>query len=298
MQEGTFDLFELLRTLWRGRVLIAAITSIFAIGGVLYALLATEWFKADVVMAQVDNNKSLSGNLAQLGGLASLAGISIGNSATAEVPVAVLRSKDLARQFIEDRNLTKVLLVDKIDVKTGDWKERNPAKQPDIRDAVEYFQKKICVITEDKKTALVTLSITWRYPAVSAEWANELAERVNTKLRNQAVAEAEQNIKYLKDEIAATNITSLQQSMGRVLESEMQKLMLARGNEQFAFKVIDRSVAPRRRAGPTRIVLVMSSTILGFLASVVVVVGLREIRERRKSANPKSLGDTAASPGP
>jgi|HubBroStandDraft_1064217.scaffolds.fasta_scaffold160155_2 uncharacterized protein involved in exopolysaccharide biosynthesis len=284
VQDEHFDLYGFIRMLWEGRWLMLAITCLFTIGGVGYALLATEWFKADLVMVQADENKSLSGNLSQLSGLASLAGINIGAGGVSQTPIAVLRSKELAHDFIADNNLTKVLLVDKVDPATGDWKIRDPEKQPDIRDAVEYFQKKVCNISEDKKAGTVTLSITWRNSAVSAQWANELAQRVNLKLQTRATEEAERNIKYLKDEMAATNITTMQEAIGKVLQSEMQKLLLARGNDEFAFKVVDRAVAPRKRFWPQRSFVAAGSGILGIFASIVVIVSRREIRERRTHA--------------
>ena len=251
-QDDGFDLYEFSRTLWQGRWIMFIFTCAFTCAGLTYALLATEWYKAEVVMVPADDSKSLSGNLAQLGGLASLAGINIGSGGQTEAHLAVLKSKDLARDFIAQRNLTKVLLADKLDPQTGDWKIRDPAKQPDIRDAVEYFQKKVCAIVEDKKAGLVTLSITWKNSQISADWANDLAQRANAKLRDQATGEAERNIKYLKDEMAVATVTSLQQSIGRVLESEMQKLLLARGNDEFAFKIVDRAIAPKKPAWPSR----------------------------------------------
>ena len=209
-------------------------------------------------------------------------------------PLPCLRSKELVRDFIADKNLVKVLLVDKLDTSTGDWKIRDPARQPDIRDAVEYFQKKVCTIAEDKKAGVITLSITWRNAGVSAEWANELAQRVNAKLRDQAVTEAERNITYLKDEMVATGVTSTQQSIGRVLEAEMQKLILARGNDEFAFKVVDRAVAPRKRFWPQRMLTVVASVVFGLLISVIVVIARREIGFRRASAAPTEVGGRTA----
>lgn len=280
VQDDSFDLYGFLRTLWEGRWIMVVVTCAFTVAGIAYAFLATEWFKADVVMVQADDSKSLSGSLAQLGGLASLAGINIGTGGASQTPIAVLRSRELVHDFILDKNLIKVLLADKVDAKTGAWKSHDPEDQPDIRDAVAYFQKKIIAIVEDKKAGVVTLSITWKNSAASAEWANELAQRVNTKLRDRATAEAERNIKYLKDEMVATNVTSLQDSIGKVLQSEMQKLLLARGNDEFAFKVVDRAVAPKKRIWPNRGAIAAGSAILGILVSVVVLVARREIRER------------------
>ena len=75
--DDEIDLWELWDTVWSGRWLIIAITALFAVGGVTYALLAQEWWRAEVVLAPADK-KAIPGALSQLGGLASLAGVNIG----------------------------------------------------------------------------------------------------------------------------------------------------------------------------------------------------------------------------
>ena len=221
-------------------------------------------------MVQSDNRSS-SGALSQLGGLASLAGINVGGG-TSETPVAVLRSKDFAREFIDDKQLLPVLLADQWDAVTGKWKQTDPGKQPDIRDAVKFFDEQVRAVTEDKKTGLITLAITWTDSAVSAEWANELVKRVNDRLQRQSLEESERNIKYLQSEITSTNVAALQQSLGKVLESEMQKMLLARGNEEFAFKIVDHAVAQKRRAKPQRGLVVIVSALLGALLAIVAIL--------------------------
>jgi uncharacterized protein involved in exopolysaccharide biosynthesis len=297
VQDDAFDLRGFLRTLWEGRWIMIIVTCVFAVGGIAYALLAAQWFKADVVMVQADDSKSLSGSLSQLGGLASLAGINIGSAGASQTPIAVLRSRELVRDFIADKNLIKVLFADKVDAATGEWKIRDPEKQPDIRDAVEYFQKKVYGIVEDKKAGVVTLSITWRNSAVSAQWANELAQRVNAKLRDRATSEAERNIKYLKDEMVATNVTALQDSLGKVLQSEMQKLLLARGNDEFAFKVVDPAVPPKKRNWPNRIGVTAGSIILGILVSIVALLARREFGANSVAATAPAVAGTLRNPG-
>jgi hypothetical protein len=34
-----------------------------------------------------------------------------------------------------------------------------------------YFQRSICLVTEDKRTSLVTVSIEWKDRKVAADWA-------------------------------------------------------------------------------------------------------------------------------
>jgi len=115
---------------------------------------------------------------------------------------------------------------------------------PDVRDAVQYFEKRVRRVSEDRKTGLVSLVIEWKDPEAAAEWANELASQINRQTRERALETASSNIAYLQSEMKATSVVSLQQAIGRLLESEMQQLMLARGNEEFAFRVIDRAMVP------------------------------------------------------
>ena len=44
-------------------------------------------------------------------------------------------------------------------------------------------------VDEDKKSGLITLSITWKDPQVAANWANDLVKQLNEQLREQAIDE-------------------------------------------------------------------------------------------------------------
>jgi uncharacterized protein involved in exopolysaccharide biosynthesis len=268
--DDEIDLWELWDTVWSGRWLIIAITALFAIGGVTYAMLAKPMFQADVVMVAAEK-KSLPSSLGQLGSLASLAGVSISGGGDRE-PMAVLQSKGFARDFITEQNLMPDLLKGLESADGGSL---------DVRDALRVFDH-LYAVNDDKKTGLVTLSIRWRDPARAASLANAMVKMLNDRLRAQALADSQRNVDFLQKEMAATSVVSLQQSMGRVLEGEMQKLMLARGNEQFAFKIIDPATPPKHRFSPKRTFIVLVATLLGGILSLLVVFLRKAIRDRRR----------------
>ena len=270
--DDEIDLWALWDTVWSGRWLIIAITSLFAVGGVIYALMAKPSVRVEVVLAPADK-QMLPSALGQLGGLANLAGVNIGGGGNQE-PLAVLKSKGFMSDFISEQKLMPVLLRD-INQKDG---------APDVRDAVRVFER-VRTVTEDKKTGLVTLTVRWSDPATAADWANLMVQRLNSRLRAQALAESQRNVDFLQKEIASTSVVSLQQSMGRVLEGEMQKLMLARGNEQFAFKVIDPAIPPKFRDSPKRTLIVIVSALLGGFLGLLAVFLRKAIRERRRPAS-------------
>lgn len=265
------DLSDVWRVIWDGKLLIAAVTGAFAVAAIVYSLLATEWYRADVVLVPAGDERAQ--NLSsRLGGLGSLIGMSSGALAGGRKveSVAVLKSRDFARSFIEDRSLLRILYADQWDADAQRWIDD---EEPDIREAIEFFEEQIRHVNEDDETGLITLGIEWTDPEVAADWAMQLVARLNRQMRERSLDEAKRNVAYLQQELENTNLATLKESIGSLLESEMQQLMLARGNEEFAFRVVDSAQVPHKRVRPRRTLIVLAATILGgFLAVCVVLV--------------------------
>jgi uncharacterized protein involved in exopolysaccharide biosynthesis len=253
--------------MWERKWLVTLIVCLSVAAGGAYALLATEWFQADVVVAYAEK-KGPSGSLAQLGGLASLAGISVGTGENTE-PLSVLKSRGFARRFIEDENLQSALTPRSM---------LGGSRALDIRDAVDNFDKNVRTVTEDKKASLIVLSIRWTDPAVAAQWANTLVRRINSEMQREAENEASRNLQYLQTSLVSTTVLSLQQAIGRLMESELQKAMLAKGNSEYAFKVIDAAVPPKHHVAPKRLWVVAASGLLGAMASALLVYMLAAVK--------------------
>jgi uncharacterized protein involved in exopolysaccharide biosynthesis len=268
------SLRELWEILWRGRLGVIAMTFLFAVASVAYALLATEWFRAEVLLAPAEEKStpSFAGQLGgQLGGLAALAGVSIGGGDSSRA-VATLRSREFAREFIEELDLLPVFFAREWDSVAESWRGKDKSKWPEMRDAVKYFHENVLSVSEEVQTGLVTVGVEWTDPTVAAVWADRLVEKLNAKLRERALREANANVEYLQNELTQTGVISLQQTISRLLETELQKLMLARGNEEFAFIVIDPAEAPKRRARPKRAFIAVIGTILGGMLGVFCVL--------------------------
>ena len=135
---GMRDLLELL---WRFKRTIAIVSALFGALAAIYALLATSWYRADVLLAPADpkSTQGLSSQLGNLGGIASLAGLNLSgaNSATNEA-LAVLQSRDFARAFLEEEGILPAIYA-KQRGSLGKYLAINwDDKAPDVRDAVKY----------------------------------------------------------------------------------------------------------------------------------------------------------------
>ena len=77
---------------------------------------------------------------------------------------------------------------------------------------------------------------------------------------------------YLKQELTQATVVAMQQSIGRVLEGELQKLLLAKEDKEYAFKVVDHAQAPRLRYWPKRALVVAAAAVLGFIGAAFFAV--------------------------
>ena len=279
------DSTAFIESVWKGRWLVLAFVVGFTLLATAYALLAREWYTAEAVLMPAGTKNTQGGGLtAQLENVGLLAGLAgaLGGQRTAE-PIGVLKSRDFARQFIEEQGLLHVLLADKWDASKGRWKETDPRRQPDMRDAIEYFDKQVLLVNEDKKTGLFTVATQWKDPAVAASWTNTIVDRLNDQMRSRVLTEGEANVAYLEKALAETNVVEMKLALSRILETELQKVMVARGDKQYAFRVVDHADVPKWRSWPKRRVIVAVGILAGGLAGLVAVF-VREYRTRRRVA--------------
>jgi len=119
LADDEIDLLELWNVIWRGKWLIIAITAVFAVGSVVYALWLPDIYRTEVLLAPVEEETGggVGGQLGQLGGLASLAGISIdggGNQVSMKTrALAIIQSRSFIKDFFEEHD-TKVIVSTKV----------------------------------------------------------------------------------------------------------------------------------------------------------------------------------------
>jgi uncharacterized protein involved in exopolysaccharide biosynthesis len=135
--------------------------------------------------------------------------------------------------------------------------------------AVEQFRSAVLNIREDPLKGVTRVAIEWPDPAVCAQWANAFVALANELIRERALNDAKRNIAYLNEQIDQTTVVELKRVMYNLVESEMQKLMLANARTDFAFAVVDPAVPPELRIKPRRTVMVAIGGMMGLLLGIV-----------------------------
>ncbi len=293
-EEEEIDLLEYWRVIWGRKKMILAVSFAAALLAIVISLLMPNIYKAQVLLTPVGSGKSKGGGLSAalggLGGLASVAGISLGGGggSTAE-NLAVLNSREFIWKFVKENKLMPVLFADDWDAKSKKWKKDDPKKQPTLWDAYRMFTKGgLMNVDKNKKTGLVTVSVEWKDPVLAAKWANALVRRLNAYLRRKAIARSEANLTYLNKELARTRVADMRQTLFKLISQEEKKAMLASTQEQFAFRVLDTAVPPDKKAKPKRsLIVILSTFVAGFLA--VIVAFIQESVQRRRQDTEKAL---------
>ena len=255
------------------KAVIISITLFVTIAAVAVAFLMTPIYRAEVLLAPVSDEQqsSMSAIASQFGGLASLAGINLGSSASnTDQVIATLRSRSFIGNFIAERHLMQVLFADKWDATNKTWNVSSQDDVPTALDAYKLFDDDILNVTTDKKTGIITLAVEWKDPKKAALWANALVGLINNHEKQLSINEAEKSIAYLKEQLAKTSVVEMQQAIYQLMEAQTKKIMLANVRDQFAFQIIDPAVVPEKKSKPKRLLIAVIGFAGGLLMGIFI----------------------------
>jgi uncharacterized protein involved in exopolysaccharide biosynthesis len=290
--DDEIDLRELFAVLWSGKKLILAITACFALFAVMYALSLPNQYKASTTLVPAQNDGGgLSGALGQLGGLASLAGVSIGGGESSEAQVA--QQIMLSRSFIEDFVRQNDLAVEvfaaqgwdrdsnqlKVDgslfnTETNQWvREPPPGKQvePSGWELYETFEEMLSV-AEDKKTGMVTVSVEYYSPEIAKQWVDKVVAAINTHMQSRKLERVNRNITYLEKQVEKTAIADMKEVFYTIIEEQIKNKMLAKARPEYAFVTVSPAMVPEEKTQPKRALICILGTLLGGMLSVLLVL--------------------------
>jgi uncharacterized protein involved in exopolysaccharide biosynthesis len=259
-------------------LLVGAIVA--ALAGVR-AKISPRVYSGETLLAPAQQDKAGSGLLSGgVANIAALAGVDLGGDSHKEEAIAYLRSRDLAREFItQTRSAQSICTFDRglLAVFTSE-----SCARIGVEDAVTRFDRAVRFVVEDRRTGLLSLRIDWGDPKVAADWSNAYVRLANRRLRDRDIADADARLRYLESEISRSNLVELHQAAARLMESTMNKEMLARVQADYSFRVIDPAVAsPRNRYVRPHFVI---ETFVGLLVGASLAYIFFLVRDRNRPA--------------
>jgi LPS O-antigen subunit length determinant protein (WzzB/FepE family) len=291
--DDEIDLRELFSVLWTGKIKIIAITAMFAVASVIYALSVPNQYKATALLAPAQSDGGgLSGALGQLGGLASLAGVSLGGGESGEAQIAqeIMKSWSYIEGFIADNNIavevyaaegwdksSNTLSIDDdiYDTTQQSWliedDDTGELRPPTSWELFEGFEEKLSV-SEDKKSGLVSVSIEYYSPQIAKQWVDMYVESINRFMQQRQVDKVTRNINYLQEQIEKTAIAEMQEVFYTIIEEQTKNKMLAEASPDYVFVAVGPSMVPELKSQPKRALICILGTLLGGMLSVLLVL--------------------------
>jgi LPS O-antigen subunit length determinant protein (WzzB/FepE family) len=298
--DDEIDLRELFMVLWAGKIKIVAITAVFAVASVVYALSVPNQYKATALLAPAQSGGGgLSGALGQLGGLASLAGVSIGGGESSESQIAqeIMKSWSFVEGFIADNDLavevyaaegwsrkSNQLKIDNdiYEVEAKSWlvEDDHTGKEgpPSSWQLFEAFSDKLSV-SEDKKSGLVSVSIEYYSPQIAKQWLDLYISAINKHMQARQVEKVSNNISYLEAQIEKTAIAEMREVFYTIIEEQTKNKMVAEASPDYAFVAVSPSMVPEEKSQPKRALICILGTLLGGMLSVLLVLVMHYARK-------------------
>ena len=278
----------------RGRGLIIAVTCLAFLVAVIYAFIAEDVYRAEVVAAPTEEAQGAGlGQLAgQLGGLASLAGMSMGQGQIDKSVQAleILQSRQFLSDFIAKYNIavplmaaiawhpeTNELVLDEAIYSSSSqqW-TRDPrghlGTEPTAWEMTEVFRERILQVEQDQRTGVIRLGVEFYSPVVAQQWASALLAELNEVMRARDVSEAEQSIAFLEERQSQTKLASMHQVFAQLIEKQMQTMMLANARHEYIFTTLDPAVVPETPVKPKRAVIIIVATLLGLILGLALAL--------------------------
>jgi len=269
MEDEGINLTDFLHVFLEYRNIIIGITLIFSVTAMIYSLLVTPVYKAQVLVSPANSsntNNQLTALTEQFGSLARLGGFDLNQSANNEkVAVEIMKSKIFTNKFLRENNLLPVIFADIWDSEKKQWKE----SEPTYYEIHQTFDD-IRVVTFDNRTGLISVAINWKDPDIAVEISNKIIDSVNEYLRLEAIEEAEKSISFLEEQLKKTNIEDLRQQIYKLVEQQIQNIMLANVRKEFAFKIIDPASKPKYRESPKRKRITFAGSLLGLIIGLFI----------------------------
>ena len=304
--DDEIDLRELWNTIWAGKWIIVATTALFAIVAVIYALSLPNIYKstATLIPTSGEEQSGAASLAARFGGLASMAGVSLGGSGIDKTQIAIetLKSREFLSEFIKKHNLKPEIMAVKSwdstnnqivynnqvynhETDTWAWKTKSQWKkesQPSDQEAISTFLQNIS-INQNDKSSMVNISVSHLSPFVAQHWVKWLIEDINQHMRKQDISEANKSIRYLKKKLEETSLAEMQKVFYELIEAQTKTKMLAEIRDQYVLKTIDRPTVPELKDEPKRAKICVLATLLGGIMGVLVVCFNGLLKNRKKS---------------
>ena len=269
-EEKEFSFKDLLEAIWINKFFIIIFPLLVGSITALYTLNLPNMYRAEVLLASSESkNQNTS---AASTGLAVLAGVNLQSTDNKTlIAIETLKSRKFISEFLIRHEALPALMA------PISWNSEEDILEVgeyhgSIQQATKRFMAIFSAVKLSQKTPFVLLNIEHISPTQGRDWLEAMVKDLNQFLSERDLAEVENSIKYLQEQINKTNVSDLQQLFYSMIEAQTGKAMLAEVRPEYVFRVIDPAIAPELKYSPYRAVITFQSVIYSLIAIIVLCV--------------------------
>jgi len=236
------------------------------------------------------NESAIDQSLSSITGLVGL-GLGTGSN-TQEYIIEVLKSHELLKEVLSKNPTFKQNLVaassysyseNKIfykenifNEKTKKWTRSPPKGRTLIPSSQEVFQEfvlpNLTIMRRSRNSDLIEVTFTHLSPVFARDFVDTLLNTVNQSTRRKDLLETELSLEYLEDRFKNTTQVVIRNTISNLLSSQLNKQMMANAKENYLIEVIESPLIAEIKSSPNRSLIVINSTIVGFLIAIIFFV--------------------------
>ena len=273
--EDEINLLDLLIVLAKHKKRIIGATFAAALLAVGYSLsLPNIYTGSTKILPPQQSQSSASAMLSQLGGLAGMAGSSLGIKNPNDLYVAMLKSRSLMEKIAKRFDLQKVY------------------KQETLTGTMNALEGS--TVISSGKDGVITVEVSDKDPQLAANIANAFIEELNKLLQTYSLTDAsqkrtffEQQLMQAKNKLTDAELkldktpnTSLQyldalrnlkyqEALWEILARQFEMAKLDEAKDFPLIQVLDKATPPEKKSKPKRSMIVLLATLVAFFLAVI-----------------------------
>lgn len=286
--------------LWRRKWTIAGLAAAGLLLAVIWLQTVTYRYAASLKLTPVQANTPTAGG--GLGGLASLAGVSIGRGEVVKpfvLYLQLMKGRTVAAELARDPALMRHVFAAAWDSQNRVWREPpsltrgpknfvkrlvglpvEPWRKPGAAE-VEVWLGKRLGIGEDPKNGLATATLQDRDPDFATTTLTRLHELADDQLRARTLARTTAYIAYLKRTLPTVTLMEHQAALAKSLAAQEESRMIASATgTAFAAEPLGRATVSTRPVAPDPWTTLAAGLFGGLLIGALLALNLPAPRRR------------------
>jgi len=296
IEEDEIDLKELWQTIVKGKKIIILVTLFIVFLTLVYALKTPNEYTSKTVL--IPTAESGGNSLGGLGGLAAMAGVSIGSGGSMTPDVAfnsLLDNYEFMKEFVSQNNIVEHYTKDDFDknyvfalgyrgvydtFKSSKDEDKKIDKDEEIFNTIAMIQKNLS-ISSDKKSGLITISYTDKDRNYPPKIIEEFLKDSSKYLVKNNLRIINHKLGYFEKELMTTDGFELRQSISQIVSKIVEEKVMMQSKTYYQCDVLtEASVAYiKDKTKPKRGLILVVSFITSIILGIFLVFFLEFIRK-------------------